>query len=73
MCKEFFYIFPGGPKLNLGCGPVQPEGWINIDGSNVESSKTSFRSMFMDAIEIKELFFTKPIRSYNLEENSVCA
>ncbi len=25
---------PGGPKLNLGCGPVQPEGWINIDGSN---------------------------------------
>lgn len=25
---------PDGPKLNLGCGPVQPEGWINIDGSN---------------------------------------
>jgi len=21
-------------KLNLGCGPVQPEGWINVDGSN---------------------------------------
>lgn len=21
-------------KLNLGCGPIQPEGWINIDGSN---------------------------------------
>ncbi len=21
-------------KLNLGCGPVQPEGWVNIDGSN---------------------------------------
>lgn len=25
---------PPGPRLNLGCGPVQPEGWINIDGSN---------------------------------------
>lgn len=25
---------PEGPKLNLGCGPVQPEGWVNIDGSN---------------------------------------
>jgi SAM-dependent methyltransferase len=23
-----------GPRLNLGCGPVQPEGWINVDGSN---------------------------------------
>jgi predicted SAM-dependent methyltransferase len=22
------------PKLNLGCGPVQPDGWINVDGSN---------------------------------------
>lgn len=21
-------------KLNLGCGPVQPPGWINVDGSN---------------------------------------
>jgi predicted SAM-dependent methyltransferase len=21
-------------KLNLGCGPVQPEGWVNVDGSN---------------------------------------
>jgi len=25
---------PNGPKLNIGCGPVQPEGWVNIDGSN---------------------------------------
>lgn len=22
------------PKLNLGCGPVQPEGWVNVDNSN---------------------------------------
>lgn len=21
-------------KLNLGCGPVQPAGWVNVDGSN---------------------------------------
>src|SRR5947209_13020623 len=20
-------------KLNLGCGPVQPSGWLNVDGS----------------------------------------
>ena len=25
---------PEGPMLNVGCGPVQPEGWVNIDGSN---------------------------------------
>ena len=25
---------PEGPKLNIGCGPVQPAGWVNIDGSN---------------------------------------
>ncbi len=24
---------PEGPRLNLGCGPVQPAGWVNIDGS----------------------------------------
>ena len=27
-------LLPAGPKLNLGCGPVQPPGWVNIDGSN---------------------------------------
>lgn len=25
---------PNGLTLNIGCGPVQPEGWVNIDGSN---------------------------------------
>lgn len=25
---------PDGQKLNLGCGPVQPVGWVNIDGSH---------------------------------------
>jgi len=28
------YVLPTGPKLNLGCGPVHPSGWVNIDGSN---------------------------------------
>lgn len=28
------YELPDGPRLNLGCGPVQPEHWVNIDGSN---------------------------------------
>lgn len=23
-----------GLRLNLGCGPVQPDGWVNVDGSN---------------------------------------
>jgi len=25
---------PSGPMLNLGCGPVQPRGWVNVDGSH---------------------------------------
>src|SRR5262245_32106007 len=25
---------PSDMRLNLGCGPIQPEGWINVDGSN---------------------------------------
>lgn len=24
----------GGVRINLGCGPVQPDGWINVDCSN---------------------------------------
>lgn len=32
--NEEVYSLPPGPKLNLGCGPVQPAGWVNIDGSN---------------------------------------
>ena len=38
------YNLPPGPKINLGCGPVQPAGWINIDGSNRAwmASKLSF-------------------------------
>lgn len=28
------HALPAGAKLNLGCGPVQPSGWVNVDGSN---------------------------------------
>lgn len=27
------YPLPPGPRVNLGCGPVMPRGWINVDGS----------------------------------------
>ncbi len=33
------------PRLNLGCGPVQPEGWVNIDGSNRALLATRFSWM----------------------------
>src|SRR5688572_18356815 len=23
-----------GPRLNLGCGPIQPDTWVNIDSSH---------------------------------------
>lgn len=26
-------LTPTGPKLHLGCGPITPSGWINVDGS----------------------------------------
>lgn len=32
--NEAGYSLPSGPKLNLGCGPVQPADWVNMDGSN---------------------------------------
>ena len=25
---------PSGPKINLGSGPVQPAGWVNVDNSH---------------------------------------
>jgi len=32
-------------KLNLGCGPIQPKGWINIDGSNRAWLASRFNSI----------------------------
>ncbi len=28
------HVLPRGPRLNLGCGPVQPNGWVNVDNSH---------------------------------------
>lgn len=36
------HLLPPGPKLNLGCGPVQPAGWVNVDGSNRAKLATKF-------------------------------
>lgn len=36
---------PPGLKLNLGCGPVQPEGWVNCDGSNRAWLASKFRAL----------------------------
>lgn len=48
------YKLPEGPKLNLGCGPVQPEGWVNIDGSNRAwlAAKLSFLDRFLCRLRI---------------------
>lgn len=45
------YTLPAGPKLNLGCGPVQPEGWINIDGSSRARLAARFR--WLDAALVR--------------------
>ncbi len=42
---------PTGPMLNLGCGPVQPDGWINIDGSN--------RAWLASRLSLLDRFLTK--------------
>lgn len=38
-------------KLNLGCGPVQPEGWVNIDGSNRARLASNFS--WIDTLLVK--------------------
>jgi len=39
------------PKLNLGSGPVQPEGWINVDGS--QRAWIASRLWWLDAIMVR--------------------
>ncbi len=45
---------PSGPKLNLGCGPVQPEGWVNVDGSNRAwlASKVNWLDSLLVAVKL---------------------
>ena len=63
------YRPPDGPKLNIGCGPVQPPGWINIDGSI--RAKLANRFWLLDRALVKarvlaETEFGPHVRIHNL-------
>jgi predicted SAM-dependent methyltransferase len=45
------FQLPPGIMLNLGCGPVQPEGWHNVDGSN--------RAWFATRLSVLDRLLTK--------------
>jgi len=63
------FCLPEGPKLNLGCGPVQPEGWINIDGSNRAylASKLNWLDNLLVKLKIIPLTeFNKSTKYHNL-------
>jgi predicted SAM-dependent methyltransferase len=45
------YLLAIGPKLNLGCGPVQPAGWVNIDASN--RARLASRLPYLDRLFVK--------------------
>ncbi len=45
------YALPSGLKLNLGCGPVQPLCWDNIDGSNRAFLASKYN--FLDRLLVK--------------------
>jgi hypothetical protein len=38
-------------KLNIGCGPVQPPGWVNIDNSN--RAKLAKRLPWLDRLCVR--------------------
>src|SRR3954454_23375463 len=38
-------------RLNIGCGHIQPEGWINIDGSN--RAKLASRLPWLDSLLVR--------------------
>lgn len=42
---------PEGARLNLGCGPVQPVDWVNIDGSNRAFLATKLR--WLDSLLVR--------------------
>jgi predicted SAM-dependent methyltransferase len=57
-------------KLNLGCGPVQPSGWINVDNSYRARFATTAPSL--DALLTKFRLipateFRPGLRAVNLE------
>lgn len=69
--EESRHTLPPGPKLNLGCGPVQPEGWVNIDGSNRAflASKLNWLDRLLVAFRIiPPTEFNKGISYHNLHK-----
>jgi predicted SAM-dependent methyltransferase len=60
---------PSGLHLNLGCGPVQPAGWINIDGSNrayLASNLHWIDNLMVKCRIIPPTHFSKSIKYCNL-------
>lgn len=73
---------PAGPKLNLGCGPVQPAGWVNIDASHrarLASVLPSLDRLLVWLGMLPATEFNTRVRIYNLcrplpyGENTVAA
>lgn len=63
------FSLPEGLKLNLGCGPVQPDGWINIDGSNrahLASKLNWLDNMLVKLGIISQTEFNKGTKYHNL-------
>jgi len=56
-----------GLKLNLGCGPVQPKGWVNIDGSN--RAWLASRLSVLDRLLVKLRLF--PATEFNADTKFV--
>lgn len=58
-------------QLNLGCGPVQPSGWINIDGSNRAWLATHFSRLDRILVRLRLLpptEFNAAIKFLNLNK-----
>ncbi|MFN7889574.1 MAG: class I SAM-dependent methyltransferase [Pirellula sp.] len=56
-------------KLNLGCGPVQPKGWVNVDGSiraNIASKLNWLDNLLVKLGLFPETEFNKKTRVLNL-------
>lgn len=67
---------PTGVKLNLGCGPVQPAGWTNVDGSNrawFASKWNGLDRLLVKMGAIPPTEFGPQIKVWNLAKRFPCA
>ena len=58
-------------KLNLGCGPIQPPGWVNVDGSMRAylASRLSWVDRSLTAIKVlPPTEFSRRTQSVNLQK-----